>query len=141
MKSNSINFSIDYLQHLFTASEILNIKPDEVWKAIDFLPELDLQGKYYISNYGRVISLYRNKPKELKPFKRKGYYTVTLAGTKYSIHRLVALAFIPNPENKKIVHHKDGNKTNNYWRNLAWATDAENCQEYQKYKKQKQTNA
>lgn len=59
-----------------------------------------------------------------------GYYQVQLfANKKYSgqlVHRLVALAFIPNPENKKEVNHKDGNKFNNAKPNLEWATTGEN---------------
>jgi hypothetical protein len=45
---------------------------------------------------------------------------------KFTIHSLVAIAFILNPENKKYINHKDGNKQNNYYSNLEWSTFSEN---------------
>lgn len=49
---------------------------------------------------------------------------------KFFIHRLVACAFIPNPQDKEIVNHKDGNKKNNVQPNLEWMTGSENTQHY-----------
>ena len=85
---------------------------------------------YEVSNYGRI----RNKLTgrllggTLRP---DGYYQVSLsqANTKkkvYLVHRLIAMAFIQNPENKPQVDHIDGNKQNNNASNLRWATDYEN---------------
>lgn len=58
----------------------------------------------------------------------RGYYSVTIMKRTHMIHRLVAKAFIPNPENKPQVNHKDGNKLNNHYSNLEWCTAQENIQ-------------
>lgn len=82
----------------------------------------------YLRKNGRMDN---RKGKLLKPkIDRYGYETVVLTKDgirkNYTIHKLVALAFIPNPENKKTVNHKDGNKLNNNVSNLEWATEKEN---------------
>lgn len=101
----------------------------EMWKEID-----GYEGRYEVSNYGNVRSLNFRQTgmvKNLKPQPdKKGYLTVGLCkdgGMKWGkIHRLVASAFIPNPDNKPQVNHKDGNKANNCVNNLEWATSATN---------------
>lgn len=57
----------------------------------------------------------------------KGYKSVSIKDRSIQIHRLVAFAYIPNPENKKEVNHKDLNKSNNHFSNLEWATRKENA--------------
>lgn len=122
---------------LFLCSNLLI--PDEVWREI---PGYD--GDYFASDKGRILSLCRNEPRILKPFicsnegTRTGYYYVEIRGQKQRVHRLVALAFLENPEDKPVVHHIDGNPLNNTLKNLAYATYAENAQEYQKIKKQQE---
>lgn len=82
--------------------------------------------KYSITEDGKVINNKRNK--ERKSFIDKyGYLKVGLNDNKkYYIHRLVALTYIENPQNKETVNHKDGNKTNNHISNLEWMTNEEN---------------
>lgn len=100
----------------------------EIWKCIE-----GYDGKYLISSLGEVKSLKYNKESILKKRKHShGYYQVTLSKNKIQkqlfIHRLVANAFIPNPENKPEVNHKNGLKTDNQVTNLEWVTRNQNIQ-------------
>lgn len=80
---------------------------------------------YDITNDGEVINKHNNK--RLKPqLNGKGYLRVIIGGKKYFIHRLVAQKYIPNPEGKLQVNHKDGNKKNNNINNLEWVSNQEN---------------
>lgn len=84
---------------------------------------------YEIFNNGMVWSRLKNK--FLSPWKdKKGYRIITLhnsSGSKnFRLHRLVAFYFVPNPENKPDVNHKDENKDNNCFDNLEWVTKDEN---------------
>lgn len=101
---------------------------EEIWKDI-----IGFENYYQISNFGRIKSLSYNKAgfeKVLKLNKSPFYYQILLCaeGVRKSIkvHRLVAIHFIPNPENKKEVNHKDFDKLNNHVDNLEWVTPKEN---------------
>lgn len=82
-------------------------------------------GKYSVCSDGYVLSNVGNKQKRLVgKITRTGYRMVVLTVNHKKqyplVHRLVAMAFIPNPENKPQVNHKDGNKDNNNVNNLEW---------------------
>lgn len=93
----------------------------EIWNNISGFEE------YQVSNLGRV----KHKNKILKPRKNKGgYLSVALWSNKVRkdklLHRLVAEAFIPNPDNKSEIDHINADKTNNRVENLRWCTRKEN---------------
>ena len=100
----------------------------EIFKDIE-----GFEGLYQISNLGRVKSLRFNKEillKDGKTGRELGYRSVVLTKNKikktYYVHRLVAQAFIPNPENKSDANHKNGIKSDNIIANLEWCTCSEN---------------
>lgn len=105
----------------------------EVWKDIK-----GYEGLYKISNTGKIKSYHTRgnhqkvgKEHYITPSKTTtGYYKVELMKEHkrrgYKLHRLIALAFIPNPLNKPYINHIDGNKLNNSLSNLEWCTQKEN---------------
>lgn len=107
---------------------------EEIWKDVE-----GFEGLYQVSNLGRVKSFGYGKKERILKQKQigpgykddKGYYGVNLSKNNVlyykSVHRLVAIAFVPNPDNKPEVCHKDEDKHNNCADNLIWGTHKENC--------------
>lgn len=113
----------------------INIE-EEVWKEIP-----GYEGYYEVSSHGKVRSctrtLWNGKgyhkvlgAKKALRKKKNGYFDLDLTKngiiTKFLIHRLVAMVFLPNPYNRPVVNHLDGDPSNNCLSNLEWATYSEN---------------
>lgn len=94
------------------------------------------EGRYLVSDLGNVASVGFARGSE--PYKvlsqtlcGAGYKKVSLRdgvrNRNVMVHRIVAMAFVPNPDNKPVVNHIDGNKLNNSSANLEWVSHSENC--------------
>lgn len=93
---------------------------EEIWKEIS-----GFEGEYAISTKGRVKNIKTNRILGDR-YGSNGYKQIFLKHKNYSVHKLVALAFIPNPNNLPYINHIDEDKTNNNVGNLAWCTASEN---------------
>lgn len=112
----------------------------EVWKDID-----GFSGEYQISNLGRVKSFKSGTAKILKhKTNNKGYKWVALRSngiqSNFLIHRLVAMHFLNNDKNFKIINHIDENPSNNNVLNLEWCTQSENVKKSSKFHNYYQMN-
>lgn len=109
---------------------------EEIWRDIERYEEY-----YQVSNLGNIRSKDRLKWNGKAYYKQKGvikkktiradgYFVVNLSvegrGKTHLVHRLIALAFIPNKNNLPVINHRDGNKLNNSLENLEWTTYREN---------------
>lgn len=105
----------------------------EIWKTIEGWP-------YLVSNHGRIKRILDLSDMKLQVH-YKGHLFLHLFSKgkyrKFFVHRLVASAFIANPENKAVVNHIDENKKNNNVKNLEWMTSPENTKYYHKMRREK----
>lgn len=104
----------------------VNSKQNEIWRDIPCT-----EGRFQISNTGKIKN--KKTGKERKPYiNENGYCIVGIYNknkkhtTQHRVHRMVAEMFLENPDGKRTVNHKDGNKQNNCVWNLEWATHQEN---------------
>jgi len=125
----------------------VRIKMDEVWKDV-----VEYEGLYQVSNNGVIkriphYSVTKNGVKKhfdervLSPIENfRGYYKVSLSKNgitrQWFVHRIVAMAFLPNPNNYAQVNHKDENKKNNNPNNLEWCDNVYNCKYGNKMERQ-----
>lgn len=122
---------------MVTKQEVQRNNPDKIVADEVFKP-IELCGhSCMVSNYGNVVALWGSRSGEyltLQPTTTKDNTYIRVGVRKdhkqkmFAVHVLVAMAFIPNPENKPTVNHIDGYKRNNYAGNLEWATYSEQAQ-------------
>jgi hypothetical protein len=100
------------------------MEKDKIWKDI-----IGYENIYKVSSSGDILIIRTNKIKKAK-INRDGYLSITLTKNKkqksFLIHRIVANAFIPNPENKCQINHKNAIRNDNNKENLEWCTAKEN---------------
>lgn len=118
--SNVINgLSNSSYGHKWELEKDINLE-NEIWKQVP-----NTIKTYFVSNLGRFQNASGTILKKMKPC-NNGYLRVTIDNKTCRLHRIVAYVFLPNPENKDQVNHKDGNKLNNTLDNLEWVTNQEN---------------
>lgn len=128
-KSKNLAFLVDVFPQTFYHGGFfyaVKMNTKEIWK-----PVAECNGEYYVSSWGRVKSFKFGKERILKHgHDRDGYHIVSLCrqgkAKSYPVHKLVALLFIENPDNKPQVNHIDTQKSNNHIDNLEWSTCKEN---------------
>lgn len=124
----TLGVSPSAIKHVLSRREITFCRkpvvpiPGEIWKECPNIPDIQVsdQGRLMRTSSQSIIDGYVTSG---------GYLTADISGVgTFSAHRLIAQTFLPNPENKPEVNHKDGCKTHNAVNNLEWVTPTENMQ-------------
>lgn len=118
----------------FGVPHLFFMKQEDILPGEEFRPVVG-HCNYLVSNFGRIYSLRRRRSKggflkiqtNLKGYKHVG---LTKEGREITatVHRIVCMAFLENPDNLPAINHKDGKKANNFVSNLEWCTNSENLQ-------------
>jgi len=116
LSNSAYGFRWEYVDNSFEHEEWIEIDLDKLFKC-----EIKIDKKYFVSNLGRFKNSYGNIMENYK-INENGYIRVNICNKTFLLHRLVCFTFLENPENKKTVNHKDGNKLNNNIDNLEFAT-------------------
>lgn len=106
--------------------KVIGVQPSTDSAHEQWRPVFRYEARFEISSLGRVRDIVRNKIRA-QSVGTSGYKHLNLNGKYHSVHRLIAVAFIPNPYHKKQVNHIDGDKLNNSIANLEWCTARENA--------------
>ena len=112
----------------------------EIHNDLELFKPIDGYDNYFVSNFGNIKNSKTNRI--LKPSThRQGYKLVVLhkngKSKNFTVHRLVGIAFLENPDNKPVIDHIDENKSNNNVKNLRWCSQKENFANQGKYKNNK----
>ena len=132
IKAMMEKFLADYNKNPHKIVPVFEDLPGEIWKWIK-----NYEGVYQASTKGRARSFFKGKCRLIKPtVTHRGYLSICLYRydekdgkqhkKTFRLNRIIAETFIPNPENKPEVHHKNNDKSDNSVENLEWVTDEEN---------------